>query len=117
MHTESTICHLEKATKNIAHELRSFRDFTRESFKCWELPREIAARARRKQKKDEKVFKDGPGIVDATKQKQAASKHRKVKVLNLATYKFHALGDYVEAIRRFGTTDSYSTQIVCSWQY
>jgi len=28
------------------------------------------------------------------------------------TYKYHALGDYVDTIRRFGTTDSYSTQPV-----
>lgn len=36
----------------------------------------------------------------------------KPKILNLFTYKFHALGDYVRTIRLFGTTDSYSTQIV-----
>ncbi|KAJ7670435.1 hypothetical protein B0H17DRAFT_948712, partial [Mycena rosella] len=29
-----------------------------------------------------------------------------------ATYKYHLLGDYPEAITRLGTTDSYSTQIV-----
>lgn len=34
------------------------------------------------------------------------------KVLNLNTYKWHALGDYTSAIRQFGTTDSYSTEIV-----
>ena len=28
------------------------------------------------------------------------------------TYKYHALGNYVDNIRRFGTTDSYSTQPV-----
>lgn len=38
----------------------------------------------------------------------------KVKLLNLFTYKLHALGDYVRTIRLFGTTDSYSTQIVCA---
>ena len=36
----------------------------------------------------------------------------KSKTLNLSTYKFHALGDYVRTIRLFGTTDSYSTQTV-----
>jgi hypothetical protein len=36
----------------------------------------------------------------------------KVKILNLFTYKLHALGDYVQTIRLFGTTDSYSTQTV-----
>ena len=28
------------------------------------------------------------------------------------TVKFHFLGDYVHHIRKFGTTDSYSTQLV-----
>jgi hypothetical protein len=41
-----------------------------------------------------------------------ASNGRKIKKLNLSTYKFHALGDYANAIRQYGTTDSYSTQIV-----
>jgi hypothetical protein len=34
------------------------------------------------------------------------------KTLNLNTYKFHALGDYTSTIRRYGTTDSYSTEPV-----
>lgn len=37
---------------------------------------------------------------------------RKVKLFNFHTYKFHALGDYVASILRFGTTDSYSTEPV-----
>jgi hypothetical protein len=37
---------------------------------------------------------------------------RRFKKFNLNTYKHHALGDYVETIRRFGTTDSYSTEPV-----
>jgi hypothetical protein len=35
------------------------------------------------------------------------------KTLNLNTYKIHALGNYVSTIREFGTTDSYSTEMVC----
>jgi hypothetical protein len=34
------------------------------------------------------------------------------KAFNLNTYKFHALGDYAATIRQFGTTDSYSTEMV-----
>ena len=37
---------------------------------------------------------------------------RKPKTLNIFTYKFHALGDYVRTIRLFGGTDSFSTQLV-----
>ena len=49
---------------------------------------------------------------------------RNEKTLNLQTYKLHALGDYTETIRQYGTTDSYSTQpvshflnwkLVCLW--
>ena len=34
-------------------------------------------------------------------------------MLNLNTYKLHALGDYPSQIKLFGTTDSFSTQLVC----
>src|SRR5258705_359905 len=37
---------------------------------------------------------------------------RRPKTLNIFTYKFHALGDYVRTIRLFGGTDSFSTQLV-----
>lgn len=42
----------------------------------------------------------------------STSEDPKDKFLNLLTYKIHALGDYVQTIWLFGTTDSYSTQIV-----
>jgi hypothetical protein len=41
----------------------------------------------------------------------------KKRGLNLFTVKLHFLGDYVRHIRLFGTTDSYSTQLVCSYQF
>lgn len=37
---------------------------------------------------------------------------RRRKAFNLNTYKSHSLGDYVETIRTYGTTDSYTTEIV-----
>ncbi|KAF8815986.1 hypothetical protein BYT27DRAFT_7185715 [Phlegmacium glaucopus] len=43
------------------------------------------------------------------KNEAQASKLR--KFFNLCTYKLHALGDYVAAIARYGTTDNYSTQV------
>ena len=36
----------------------------------------------------------------------------KLKELNLNMYKVHALGHYVDLIKQYGTTDSYSTQPV-----
>jgi hypothetical protein len=54
--------------------------------------------------------------------KTAMQRHiarRRKKSLNLKTYKNHSLGDYVRTIRRYGTTDSYSTEpvseIICSF--
>lgn len=41
----------------------------------------------------------------------------KAKLFSLLTYKLHALGDYMWTIQLFGTTDSYSTQIVRSQLY
>lgn len=48
---------------------------------------------------------------------RGAAQHsgRKPRKLNLNTVKLHFLGDYVRHIHLFGTTDSYSTQIVSSF--
>jgi hypothetical protein len=40
------------------------------------------------------------------------SDEHRPKSFNLNTYKVHALGDYAATIRRYGTTDSYSTEPV-----
>lgn len=37
---------------------------------------------------------------------------RRRKTFSLATYKHHSYGDYVATIRKYGTTDSYSTEVV-----
>jgi len=78
--------------------MRAFRDTTKDAFNTVELPSETAARKRRS------LATEG----DITAQSRGPLK----RVLNLQTYKFHALGDYVQSIRLFGTTDSYSTQLV-----
>lgn len=44
--------------------------------------------------------------------KESSEKSQKKKTFSLSTYKTHALGDYVETIRRYGTTDSYNTEQV-----
>ena len=88
MHTDSTLDILEAVTREFGRLMRQFRDKTSDEFHTVELPCETGT-------------KKGGG---------RSSK----KTLNLNTYKFHALGDYVATIRLFGTTDSYSTQVVCS---
>ena len=87
MHTDSTLVHLEAVTREFGRLIRQFRDKTSEQFDTVELPRETGAR-------------------------KGGARSPKKKKLNLNTYKFHALGDYVATIRLFGTMDSYSTQVV-----
>ncbi|KAF7970329.1 hypothetical protein HWV62_24352 [Athelia sp. TMB] len=56
---------------------------------------------------------DGTHAIVNTTSPLTKKKKRKAsdkKTFNLWTYKFHALGNYLRAIRRFGTTDSYSSQ-------
>ena len=53
------------------------------------------------------------GIVQP--QAGSTSRGRQPKTLNLNTYKLHALGDYTTTIRKYGTTDSYSTEPVCTF--
>lgn len=79
-------------------------------FATRETPREAAASLRRSaadsSKKAGKV-KEGPvkGLG------QTKSSHQ--KEFNLVTPKMHALVHYPDMFERFGTTDSYSTQLVC----
>jgi len=119
MHTEHTLEYLDKATTKLGHELRSFRDWTQKAFSCQDLPGEADARNRRRQQKARKDHaRTGmPNTANRGENTTANAKTTekakpKSKTLNLFTYKFHALGDYVRTIRLFGTTDSYSTQIV-----
>ena len=131
MHTEHTLEYLDKATTKLGHELRSFRDWTQKAYSCQELPRETDARNRRRQRRaKEDHGRTGGGTTEGGKVKakpnaststnknenaNAKAKEKakpRSKTLNLSIYKFHALGDYAQTIRLFGTTDSYSTQTV-----
>ena len=88
IHTDTTLIYFEATTREFGRLMRHFRDRTSDEFDTIELPGENGAR------------KGGAGS--------------KKKKLNLNTYKFHSLRDYVATIRLFGTTDSYSTQVVSS---
>jgi hypothetical protein len=101
LHTESTLQHLERLTMELGQLMRKFRDTTQSAFATFELPKEIEARKRRQ--------KSGKGKEKAVAGNASA---KKSKILNLFTYKWHALGDYVRTIRLFGPTDGFSTQVV-----
>lgn len=118
MHTEDTLQHLEKVTVTIGRELRSFRDSSSAAFVCKELPGETMRRARHQRKKKRQANGiSEPTLISSSDITSPAPEITpellpKIKRTNLLTYKLHALGDYVSTIRLFGTTDSYSTQIV-----
>jgi hypothetical protein len=110
LHTDDTLTFLELTTTTLGTLLRHFVRVTCSAFKTKELPREQAARERRNAAKAKKT-------TGAPNQKVEAGSLKgdpKMKVFNLNTFKLHSLGDYANSIRRFGTTDSYSTQIVRS---
>ncbi|KIK81964.1 hypothetical protein PAXRUDRAFT_14969 [Paxillus rubicundulus Ve08.2h10] len=90
---------LDEATRLLGKELRKFKEFTCIVFKTTELPSEVAARRRRAEGKPQ------------SESQATALAGARPKLFNLSTYKLHALGDYVNTIRMFGTTDSFTTQI------
>ena len=103
MHTETTIEHLDKLTKEFGQLMRQFRESTCSKFETKELSREVAARKRQHQRIQERAPDRAPS---------SASTSQNLKTLNLLTPKFHFLGDYVHTIRMFGCTDNFSTQLV-----
>ena len=131
MHTDITLDIMDDVTADFGQKMRAFRQQTCQAFETKELPREVNARLRRQNQKIQAsrnlpipgpssrpdTIPTGSGIgsglqpaVPSTVGSKAGT--RRPKSLNLNTYKHHALGDYVSTIRRYGTTDSYSTEAV-----
>ncbi|KAF8956820.1 hypothetical protein BDZ97DRAFT_1763402 [Flammula alnicola] len=74
------------------------------AYETRELKREMESRVRRTASKSNTTSGDAVGVeATASKAAKVAARHR--KTLNLNTYKDHALGDYVESIRRNGTME------------
>jgi hypothetical protein len=96
LHRESTLELLTQATRHLGFSLRRWVARMCRHVETFENERERRARVDRAQKHG----------------KPPANATRKRRNFNLATYKLHALGDYVPAIRLFGTTDGWSTQPV-----
>ena len=111
LHTDSTVLTLKELTRSLGLQLRAFANKLCPLYDTRELPREEAARARRRAK--QAAQKPGDSNAPPTARKSGPLR----KVFNLLTYKLHALRDYVFHILRFGTTDSYSTQTVMSLSY
>jgi hypothetical protein len=132
MHTDVTLELLSQVTISFGTRIRAFQEKTCAGFSTHELEREQAARLRRQDKvkkaaagtnsnaqKGKKATAEtvsnaqkGTKATTKTNSQPHKSSGRQPKQFNLKTYKYHALGDYCNTIRRFGTTDSYSTQTV-----
>ena len=104
VHSETTLKVLDHVTVLFARALRHFKEVTCPCFSTVETDREYKARRRAAEQKNLKSRQDTNTTGVGGKQP---------KTFNLLTSKLHALGDYIETIKMFGTTDSYSTQIVC----
>lgn len=143
LHTDSTLKALDDLTSILGDEFRSFECRTSKDFATRELQREFEARSRAaaaKAKKnnlcppttanlnpnetlssgEEEILSHG-GIEIEPDSEQAEntspkgiSLGRRFRTFNNLTYKGHSFGDYVATIRRHGTTDSYSTELVCN---
>lgn len=103
LHTDDSLARLDQALDGLGKQLRKFQQFTCSAFQTVELPHEVAARQRRYETNNPQSSNGG-----------TRSSGARPRIFNLSTYKLHALGDYVGSIRLFGTTDSYTTQIVRS---
>jgi hypothetical protein len=105
MHTDLTLDIMDDATTSLGTQCRNFQTNICAAYATRELQREVRARERRQSGK----------VKAGTRSKQSKpcqNNGSKKKSFNLQTYKYHALGDYVMMIRRYGTTDSYSTEPV-----
>ena len=106
MHTDATLAILDEETTALGAGLREFQSTTCVTYPTRELKREMEARKRHQIKKAQAGTPSPP--LRGGKQVQ----DRQSKSFNLQRYKVHALGDYVSTIKRYGTTDSYTTAIV-----
>ena len=101
MHTDETLTLLDSIMGRLGRGLRRFQQKTCAAFDMQELKREVERRQCRE-------LKNTAGNSTAA----APQATQRKKIFNLQTYKLHALGDYANSIRKYGTTDSYSTEIV-----
>lgn len=110
LHTELTLGIMDRLTTELGQAFRRFENEVCSAYMTHELPQEAAAREKREQAQDT-ASQNQPGSASAGTVTKREPK-RLGKSLNLQTYKHHSLGDYVDTIRKFGTTDSYNTELV-----
>lgn len=109
LHTDETLDLLDVATVHLGQSTRTFARTTCKKYDTYELPRESAARGRRRAA----LANKGKGKGRAGQaSNDTAGTTRKRKSFSRKTYKYHSLWDYAAHIRRFGPSDNWTTQIV-----
>lgn len=109
MHTDETLEVMDGVTSLLGELLREFQKTTCSSYNTRELAKETEARKRRQAKQQARNKGISGSFATAG---DGTDDSRRPKTLNLQTYKLHSLGDYTATIRKYGTTDSYSTEPV-----
>lgn len=109
MHSDTTLKLLNTMTTRLGNSLRFFANITCQHFDTFETPAEKAAWARAGVHAARKA---GMSSNEVNTQPPKDAGGPRQQVYNMNTFKIHELGHYSLDIRDFGTTDSYSTQIV-----
>jgi hypothetical protein len=113
MHSDLTLNIMDQVTSAIGQQFRNFKATVCSAYDTQELRQEVEARTRRNVKRTAKLALGQEDQQRQPAQPTSLPKNiQRIKVFNFQTYKFHALGDYVSTIRRYGTSDSYSSEPV-----
>ncbi|KAJ8087428.1 hypothetical protein PM082_006258 [Marasmius tenuissimus] len=107
LHSDTSIADMDFATTSLGKSLRRFKTAVCSAYITKELPKETAARGRRKAALAKKQAETG----NTKRKRTGGASGAKKKQFNINTYKLHALGHYIRFLRLVGTTDNYSTQI------
>ncbi|KAG9094476.1 hypothetical protein FRC06_010774 [Ceratobasidium sp. 370] len=117
LHTTATLKIFKSVTTKLGTALRGFAKLT-ESMGVCETPKEYARRKKQAEASKVSSMSRRPcTATNATHGKKAQSQQNPdsdgchIRILNLNTYKMHSFGDFPGSVEKFGTTDSYSTQI------
>ena len=106
MHTDMTLGFLDTSTMHLGQFLQWFIQETEKEYITKDLLSEEAAHSR------QKAHKATWGLQVPPNNPGQGNDGPKIWHFNLQTYKLHTLGDYVDTICQFGTTDNYTTQSV-----
>lgn len=103
IHTDSTLAFLTQTTRDLGICLRTFSKEVCHEYQTCELPSEAASRVRRRANEAKR----------GKEAQQDVRKGSRIKSFNLNTFKIYSMGHYRSNIQRFGTTDNYTTMLVC----